>query len=143
MPIPFVHTGKLIDSGGILLRMNVENTNFGDYMRQFTILLFVSVLGILLLAGCQESDSSQIRRARLIATENMQLKQNLEEKDQQIEELKAQIEALEVENAKVIEQSGEASIKTLRMLLESEKRAEAIVIENRKLEEELEKLKAQ
>jgi outer membrane murein-binding lipoprotein Lpp len=143
MPIPFLQTVKLIDSGGILLRMNVENTNFGDYMRQFTILLFVSVLGILLLAGCQESDSSQIRRARLIATENMQLKQNLEEKDQQIEELKVQIEALEVENANVIEQSGEASIKTLRMLLESEKRAEAIVIENRKLEEELEKLKAQ
>ena len=143
MPIPFLQTGKLIDSGGILLRMNVENTNFGDFMRQFTILLFVSVLGILLLAGCQESDSSQIRRARLIATENMQLKQNLEEKDQQIEELKVQIEALEVENANVIEQSGEASIKTLRMLLESEKRAEAIVIENRKLEEELEKLKAQ
>ena len=143
MPIPFLQTGKLIDSGGILLRMNVENTNFGDFMRQFTILLFVSVLGILLLAGCQESDSSQIRRARLIATENMQLKQNLEEKDQQIEELKVQLEALEVENANVIEQSGEASIKTLRMLLESEKRAEAIVIENRKLEEELEKLKAQ
>ena len=112
-------------------------------MRQFTIVLFVSVLGILLLVGCQESDSSQIRRARLVATENMQLKQDLEERDQQIEELKAQIEALEAENAKVIEQSGEISIKTLRMLLESEKRAEAIVIENRKLEEELEKLKAQ
>jgi hypothetical protein len=27
MPIPSVQTGKLIDSGGILLRMNVENTN--------------------------------------------------------------------------------------------------------------------
>ena len=84
-------------------------------MRQFTAILFISVLGLLLLAGCQESDSSQIRRARLIATENMQLKQDLEEKDQKIEELKAQIETLEVENAKVIEQSGEASIKTLRL----------------------------
>ena len=112
-------------------------------MRPLTIVLFISALAPLLLTGCQESDSSQIRRARLIATENMQLKQDLEDRDQQIEELKAQIEALELENAEVIEQSGEASIKTLRMLLESEKRAEAIVIENRKLEEELERLKAQ
>lgn len=112
-------------------------------MRPLTIVLFISALAPLLLTGCQESDSSQIRRARLIATENMQLKQDLEDRDQQIEELKAQIEALELENAKVIEQSGEASIKTLRMLLESEKRAEAIVIENTKLEEELERLKAQ
>lgn len=112
-------------------------------MRPITIVIFISALAPLLLTGCQESDSSQIRRARLIATENMQLKQDLEDRDQQIEELKAQIEALELENANVIEQSGEASIKTLRMLLESEKRAEAIVIENRKLEEELERLKAQ
>jgi len=89
-------------------------------MRQFTIVIVVSVLGILLLAGCQESDASQIRKARLVGTENLQLKQELEKKNQQIEELTAQIEALEVEKAKVIEQSGETSIKTLRMLLESE-----------------------
>ena len=110
-------------------------------MKQFTIVIVFSILGILLLTGCQESDASQIRRARVIGTENLQLKQDLKEKDQQIEKLTAQIEALEVEKAKVIEQSGETSIKTMRMLLESEKRAEAIVIENRKLEAELEKLK--
>jgi len=111
-------------------------------MRQFTIVIIISVLSILLLAGCQKSESSQIRKARLVGAENLQLKQELKEKGQQIEELTAQIEALEVEKAKVITQSGETSIKTLRMLLESEKRAEAIVIENRKLQEELEKLKA-
>ncbi len=112
-------------------------------MKQFAIVIVVSVLSVLLLTGCQESDAHQIRKARVIGNENLQLKKQLEEKDQQIEELTTQIEALEVEKAKVIEQSGETSIKTLRMLLESEKRAEAIVIENRKLEEELEKLKAQ
>ena len=142
MPIASIQTGKLIDSGRFFLRMSFENINLGGFMRQFTIVIVVSVLGILLLAGCQESDASQIRKARLVGTENLQLKQELEKKNQQIEELTAQIEALEVEKAKVIEQSGETSIKTLRMLLESEKRAEAIVIENRKLQEELEKLKA-
>ena len=110
-------------------------------MKQFAIVIVVSVLSVLLLTGCQKSDAHQIRKARVIGNENLQLKKQLEEKDQQIEELTAQIEALEVENAKVIEQSGEASIKTLRMLLESEKRAEAIAIENKKLEAELEKLK--
>ncbi|MHC5118347.1 MAG: hypothetical protein ACYSQY_15040 [Planctomycetota bacterium] len=69
-------------------------------MKQLTIVLFISALATLLLTGCQESDSSQIRRARLIATENMQLKQDLEDRDQQIEELKAQIEALELQALK-------------------------------------------
>jgi len=112
-------------------------------MKQFTIVLFVSVLGILLLAGCQESDASQIRRARLVATENLQLKQNLEEKDQQIEELKGKIEKIETESAEAIERAGETSIKSMRLLLESEKRAEGLLIENRKLQEELEKFKTQ
>ncbi len=111
-------------------------------MKQFTIIIVVSILGVLLLTGCQESNAGDIQRARVIVDENLQLKQDLEEKDQQIEKLTAQIEALEAKNAEVITQSGETSIKTLRMLLESEKRAEAIVIENRKLEAELEKLKA-
>lgn len=112
-------------------------------MKQITIALFVSVLGILFLTGCHKSDSNQVRRARLLVDENIQLKKDIKEKDLKIEELKAQIEALEVENAKVIEQSGEASIKTLRMLLDTENRAKAVIAENEKLKEELKQLKAE
>ena len=112
-------------------------------MRQTAIVLFVSVLGILLLAGCQESDANQIRRARVVGNENLQLKQDMKEKDQQIEDLKKEIEKIETESADAVERAGEMSIKSMRLLLESEKRAEGLLIENRKLEEELEKLKAQ
>jgi cell division protein FtsB len=99
--------------------------------------------GMFLFAGCQESDASQIRRARLVANENIQLKKQLQEKDQQIEELKKQIEQIETESAEAIEKSGEASGKTLRLLLESEKSNEALILENERLKEEIEKLKAQ
>ena len=112
-------------------------------MRQITIVIVISVLGILLLTGCQESEASQIRRARVIASENMQLKQDMEERDQQIEELKAQIEALEVKNAKEHEKFGNTTIKTLQMLSETENRNQALTLENEKLKKELEKLKTQ
>ena len=112
-------------------------------MRQFTIVLFVSLLGVLLLAGCQESESTQIRRARVVANENLQLKQDLKEKDQQIEELKKQIEEIEAKNAKEHEKFGNTTIKTLQMLSQTENRNQALTLENEKLKEELEKLKAQ
>ena len=90
-------------------------------MRQLKTVLFISALGALLLTGCQESDSSQIRRARLIATENMQLKQDLKERNQQIEDLKTEIEKIETESAEAIERAGETSIKSMRLLLESDR----------------------
>ena len=61
-------------------------------MRHITLVIVISVLSVLFLTGCQESDSSQIRRARLVANENLQLQENLKEKDQQIEELKSALE---------------------------------------------------
>ena len=112
-------------------------------MKQIIILTTVSVIAILWGTGCQESDATQIRRARLVANENLQLKKQLKEKDDQIENLKKEIEKIESEMAQKEEQSGETSLKTLQMLVESEKRAEELAIENRKLKEELEKLKAE
>ena len=111
-------------------------------MRQIIILTTVSVIAIVLGTGCQESDATQIRKARLIGTENLQLKKQLKEKDQQIEDLKKEIEQVKAEMAQKEKQSGQTSIKSLKLLMESEKRAEGLVIENRKLKEELEKLKA-
>ena len=112
-------------------------------MRQFAIVLLVSVLAVVLLSGCQESDARQIRRARVIGNENLQLKQDLKEKDQQIEELKKQIEEIEADRAKENEKFGNMTIKTLQMLSETENRNQALTLENKKLKEELEKSKAQ
>lgn len=112
-------------------------------MRQFTIALLFSGLSILLLAGCQKSEANQIRRARVIGNENLQLKQNLKEKDQEIEELKRQIEEIEAKRAEENEQFGNTTIKTLQMVADTENRNQALALENEKLKEELEKLKAQ
>jgi hypothetical protein len=112
-------------------------------MRHLTIFLFILIVGVLLLTGCQESDASQIRRARLVANENLQLKQDLEDKEQQIENLKKQIEEIEAKNAEEHEKFGNTTLKTLQMLSETEIRNQALTLENEKLKEELEKIKAQ
>lgn len=112
-------------------------------MRQYALVLSILASCLFPLIGCQEADSTQIRRARLIANENLQLKKDLKEKDQQIMELKQEIEKIETESAEKIEKAGETSIKSMRLLLESEKRAEELLIENRQLKEELEMLREQ
>lgn len=111
-------------------------------MRHMTTILLAAVLGTLLLAGCQKSDASQIRKARLIANENLKLKKQLAEKDAQIQDLKKQIEQIEAEKAKADEEFGSTTIKTLQMVAETEDRNQALTLENEKLKEELEKLKA-
>ena len=111
-------------------------------MRYITIVLLTAVLGTLVLAGCQKSDAGQIRKARLIANENIQLKKQLAEKDAQIQDLKKQIEKIEAEKAKADEKFGSTTIKTLRMLAETEERNQALTEENEKLKEEIESLKA-
>jgi len=111
-------------------------------MRHMTIVVLTAVLGTLLLAGCQESDATQIRKARLVANENLQLKKQLAEKDTQIQDLKKQIEEIEAEKAKADEEFGSTTIKTLQMVAETESRNQALTDENEKLKEEIESLKA-
>lgn len=108
-------------------------------MKYTMILMILLALGALLLTGCQESESSQIQRARIVANENLQLKEQLDEKDQQIADLKKEIERIETEAAKKVETTGETIINSMRILLESEKQNEALRLENETLKKELEK----
>ena len=112
-------------------------------MRQVVVVIFMAAVGILLLTGCQESEGNQIRKARLVANENLELKELLGEKDQQIEGLKKQIEDMEIKSAKEHEEFGNLTLKTLQMLAESENQNQALTLEIEQLSEELEKLKAQ
>jgi hypothetical protein len=108
-----------------------------------TVIILLSVSLAIVLVGCQESESAQIRKARVIGNENIQLKKELEEKNQQIEDLEKKIEEIETKSAEDIQKAGDTSIKAMRLLLESEKRNEALSLEIENLKEELEKLKAQ
>ncbi|MHC4836069.1 MAG: hypothetical protein ACYTCN_09105 [Planctomycetota bacterium] len=112
-------------------------------MRQIVIALFILLLSVPLLTGCQESQAGQIRRARVIADENLELKQELKQKNKQIQDLNKQIEEIEAKNAEEHKKFGETTLKTLKILAESENKNKALTAENKKLKEELEKLKAQ
>lgn len=111
-------------------------------MRQLILVLFVSAWGLSLLTGCQESDAKLVRRAKVIGSENLKLKEDLKEKDRQIDDLEKQIAELEAKNAKEHEQFGDTTLKTLQMMAETENRNQALTAENEKLKDEIEKLKA-
>jgi len=110
-------------------------------MKRMTFVLLTAAFGTLLLAGCQKSDASQIRKARVVANENLQLKKQLTEKEIQIQDLKKQIEEIEAEKVKADEQFGSTTIKTLQMMAEVENRNQTLTAENEKLKEEIESLK--
>lgn len=110
-------------------------------MKQAMFFLLLASISLFVLTGCQESEANQIRRARVIANENIQLKKQLAEKDQHIAELNKQIEELNAEIAEKDETFGNTTLRTLQMVSESEKQNQELMLENKKLKAELEKLK--
>lgn len=105
------------------------------------IFVLLAAMWICGLWGCQESDSVMVRRARLVANENLKLQKQLEEKNLQIEQLKKEAETLKTEREQAIANCGEVHIKLLEMVSESEKRNEALTVENQQLKDELAKYK--
>lgn len=110
-------------------------------MRQITVLTVMIAMAAILLAGCQESESNMIRKARLVGSENIQLKKQLAEKDKEIQGLKDEIARLEKEKAREHEEFGNTTIKTLQIMAETQAQYDILAAENKKLKEELEKLK--
>lgn len=113
--------------------------------RTFAISLLLGIT-FMMLAGCQESkgsDTALIQRARLVGNENLQLKKQLEEKNQQIAQLKENIEQLETEKAEAARKAGDTNFRIMQIVAETEKRNEALTQENEKLKNRLEELKSQ
>ena len=111
-------------------------------MRHTLICIFAAALSLAVLTGCQGSNGGNMRRARLIANENIQLKKQLEEKDRQIEDLQQQIADLEAEREQTHEEFGKTTIATLQIVSDTENRNQELTVENEKLKQELENLKA-
>lgn len=112
---------------------------------RYLVLSTLAAAMAVMLCGCQESESesAQIRRARLVGNENLQLKKDLAAKDAEIKQLKKEIEKIEAEKAEQIQKSGDANIKIMKIVLESEQKNAALQAENKTLKAELEKLKKQ
>lgn len=99
---------------------------------------------ILLASGCgdPESDAALIRRARLVANENIALKKQLEEKDKHIAQLEKQIEQLKQEKQHISEQTDETTFRLLQMTAEAEQRADTLRQENEWLKQQLEQVQS-
>ena len=79
-------------------------------------ILFAAVC--LLSAGCQESasNSSSDRRAQLVGHENIQLKKQLEAKDQEIQRLKDEIKKMEEQAQQESDTQGETYTKLMEIV---------------------------
>ena len=113
-------------------------------MRRILTATVVFLTVTALLAGCggsAKSDSAQIRRARVVGNENLKLKKQLDDKDQQIKDLEDKIAKMQAENAKAVQDCGDTNFKIVQIMAESEKRVQELAAENQALKEELEKLK--
>ena len=113
-------------------------------MRRILTVTVVFLTVTAILGGCggsAKSDSAQISRARMVGNENLKLKKQIDDKDEQIKDLEQKIADMEAENAKALEECGDANFKILLLMAESEKRVEELTVENQTLKEELEKLK--
>ena len=94
------------------------------------------------LAGCEEASESEIRRAKLVGNENIQLKKQLELKDKEIQKFKDLVAKCEEDMALALQQSGEANLKVLKVLAETSKENDTLKEENLSLKAQIEELKA-
>ena len=90
-------------------------------MRQILTVTAVFLTIIAILGGCggsSGSDSAQIGRARMVGNENLKLKKQLDEKDLEIKDLEQKIADMEAENAKAMQDCGDANLKIMQLMAE-------------------------
>ena len=103
---------------------------------------------IMVAVGCHESEAPDTKKARLIVSENMQLKKQLEQRDNEIERLKSEhareIKRRDGQIAECLEQK-QALQKQLRENIQErvDEILATVVEENAQLRQEVSKLKAQ
>ncbi len=97
----------------------------------------------LLASGCAEpqADDALIRRARLVADENIELRKQLEQKDRRIAQLEQELQDAHEEMLRITEQTGRNTRRLLEITAEAERRAEQLREENERLKERLDQLK--
>lgn len=119
-------------------------------MKGLTQKALVLAVGVVIMVGvgCQQGEVPSTKKARLIASENIQLKRQLEQRDSEIEELKnqhdRQIKLREEQTAKCLEQK-QALQKQLKEDIQErvDEVLAAVVEENAQLRQEVSKLKTQ
>lgn len=105
------------------------------------VILCFAVLTVF-LAGCEEVSQSEIKRAKLIGSENIQLKKQLELKDKEIQQFKDLMAKRQEENTLALKQSGDTHADLLKSMVEIAQELEALQEENVKLKAQIEELKS-
>lgn len=114
---------------------------------QKALVLAISAV-IMVCVGCQESEAPSTKRARLIASENMRLKKQLEQRDSEIEKLKREhdkeIKEREEQIAECLEENQTLQKRARENIQERvDEVLTPVVEENAQLRQEISKLKAQ
>ena len=108
-----------------------------------TLLFTILLIAFVSLAGCEDSVQTDTTQARLVANENLQLKDQLKECNDQIQAQKEVTEQCELEKGEQSRQSGESMRKLLVMLAESETKLKECRAENAALKEQIKPLESQ
>lgn len=95
----------------------------------------VSIVFVMLIAGCEEQSLSSAEKSRLTADENIQLRQELERCDREIKKQKGLLEEC-LQEKKVTEERADKGIEDMMNNVVKD-----ILRENKELREENEKLK--
>ena len=112
---------------------------------QTTIVLTIGiVLVVILTTGCEEQSLTSTRKSRLITTENRRLKEQLAQRDKEIEKQKKLLQQC-LKEKKYFEEDAKKSMEEIiglnyNILMEKTEKVEG---ENKKLKLEIEELKKQ
>jgi septal ring factor EnvC (AmiA/AmiB activator) len=101
------------------------------------------ILTLIVAGGCEESNQSQIKQARLTVQENIELKQQIESLQEEIQKQKDLFAQAEKEHTETMKQTGESTIKIMKTLAETAKKNEALTQEIAVLKKRIEELESQ
>jgi hypothetical protein len=108
-----------------------------------SLTIVLMILGLGFLVGCQEQNESEIvKKARFVGQENIELKKQIKQQDQDIQKQKDLLEQCRQEVTAGQQQSADTSTKMLNMVGDSTKEADDLRAENEKLKARIQELES-
>jgi len=110
-----------------------------------SVLFLVALILSTLISGCEESNLTSQRRARLVGDENLKLKKQLKLCNQETQELKKILTEYEKEEQRkydVQKKEGDLTFKLMNNLADSAEKTEKLTLENLQLKNKIQELES-
>jgi len=110
-----------------------------------SVLFLVALTLSTLISGCEESNLTSQRRARLVGDENLKLKKQLKLCNQETQELKKILTEYEKEEQRkydVQKKEGDLTFKLMNNLADSAEKTEKLTLENLQLKNKIQELES-